>query len=153
VTHENISHPQKHNRNEYRTTLTSKYLLSKHIRAMHARSVGEPYQFSHCSYSTKQKGHFDNHKVSHRDKPFMCEDCGMSYTHQSSLTRHVKLNHRGKTFECKECEKKFKDKINLSTHIRESHNWQRPFKCRECNWGFDRRSDCKKHEINVHNSR
>ncbi|KAA0719588.1 hypothetical protein E1301_Tti021476 [Triplophysa tibetana] len=59
------------------------------------------------------------HLRSHTDeKPFMCVQCGHSFTKHSNLTRHAVVHSGKKPFQCLQCGKCFTRRCNLSSHHR-----------------------------------
>ena len=48
------------------------------------------------------------------EKPYMCDDCGKSFTHQGSLTEHQRMHSIVKPYVCKTCGKSFTLQGNLS---------------------------------------
>ena len=102
---------------------------------MDPSSSNEPTQFrcNICqqSFSTKwnHEAHLQSQKhlakvgsaVAERSSSFVCPECGLKYSRQSSLHRHTKGVHKqfmADFLECKHCPKSFSNQATLSRHMR-----------------------------------
>ena len=60
------------------------------------------------------------------DKPFLCADCGSSFSRASNLTVHRRVHHTfEKPFICPYCQHAFADSANLSKHKKNKHGKHR----------------------------
>ena len=79
-----------------------------------------------------------------RDKPFKCEHCTASFSHSSSLKRHLRSHSGDYPFNCKYCSEAFIDHFSLTLHLR-THTGERPFKCKFCSNAFIYKSTLTRH--------
>lgn len=64
---------------------------------------------------------YDKHMKTHKtNNPFKCGVCGISYIHQSTLSRHSKIH--GKLFDCTVCAMKFSYDSHLRRHLIQAHD-------------------------------
>ncbi|XP_074503205.1 uncharacterized protein LOC141774439 [Sebastes fasciatus] len=69
-----------------------------------------------------------------------CRFCGLNFTRDSHLIRHVDRNHKGhKAFKCLECNKEFEQRYQLVLHTR-VHTGEKPFRCDYCGKTFSQNS-------------
>lgn len=74
-----------------------------------------------CGREMSCKKLYDKHLKTHRTKnPFKCVVCGISYIHQSTLSRHSKIH--GKQFDCTVCTMKFPYDSHLRRHLLQAHD-------------------------------
>mmetsp|Transcript_10201 Transcript_10201/g.31174 ORF Transcript_10201/g.31174 Transcript_10201/m.31174 type:complete len:332 (+) Transcript_10201:117-1112(+) len=80
-----------------------------------------------------------------------CQFCHASFSHRSSLYRHVRTMHqKAYPFRCSICHSAFGEKSNLDKHVQIIHERKRPFVCEECNAAFQQRAHLDGHKKTVH---
>jgi len=86
------------------------------------------------------------HSSLEKDK-FYCEDCDISYSNKSNLTKHLSKTHKVGGFICEidNCGKKFVTSSLLNSH-KNSHN----IECTVCGAVFGKRSVLDKHIEQIH---
>ncbi|XP_075768503.1 uncharacterized protein LOC142818177 isoform X2 [Pelodiscus sinensis] len=84
------------------------------------------------------------HQRIHREKPFICSDCGKSFLWKSHLNQHGRIHTGEKPFSCSDCGKTFSRNSTLITH-KSVHTEEKPFYCSECGKSFSRRSNLSRH--------
>ena len=52
---------------------------------------------------------------------FFCKMCGMSFTQNGSLKKHIATIHEQKKYPCPECDRIFTQSSGLRKHIRRTH--------------------------------
>lgn len=84
------------------------------------------------------------------EKPFKCYKCGLHFTNNSGLKRHIKRIHEKIAFahECDICSKGFYEKFDLIRHVK-SHSAPRCNVCKKLLPGKDRKHICKPPENTV----
>ncbi|EHB00284.1 Zinc finger protein 408, partial [Heterocephalus glaber] len=83
-------------------------------------------------------------------KPFLCTECGKSYSSGESFKAHL-LGHRGvRPFPCPQCSKAYGTRRNPQEH-QMVHSGARPFVCDQCGKAFAHwpslRLHCKTHQV------
>ncbi|KAL8615248.1 hypothetical protein ACOMHN_050289 [Nucella lapillus] len=135
------------------------------------------YDCEACGYSSSQRSHLKQHKLSHSpdrlfpctqcqsafkhphylkrhmrihtgEKPYSCADCGAGFTHYYSWQIHAKTHTGEKPHLCMECGLAFSEPSNLQRH-RQTHSGERPFLCSQCGVAFTRAGNLKTH-MRVH---
>ena len=128
---------------------TNEEALKKHTKAKHPdRSVLKRYKCDICSYSSDQKGNFEQHKRVHlKERPFECLVCSKKFSTKSNLQRHNLIHTKERPYECNKCGKKFNDSSNLKTHKRTVHEGDKPFVCKVCGHTSGLLAHLKKHML------
>jgi len=65
------------------------------------------------------------------------------------LEKHNRSHSRARPYPCEHCPKRFKNAGALTAHVR-THTGERPYKCAYCDKSFSQRSNCWRHQINIH---
>ncbi|XP_055541999.1 zinc finger protein 883-like [Wyeomyia smithii] len=77
---------------------------------------------------------------------YMCKYCDVAFAMSNACYVHETQDHDLLApYACQFCEFKTINRSILITHIRDIHGIDRPYICIQCNKGFHRRSDLKKH--------
>nr|XP_060616031.1 zinc finger protein 420-like [Anolis sagrei ordinatus] len=105
----------------------------------------KPYVCLECGKSFSQKITLTFHRGSHTgEKPHKCPECGKTYSRKSYLTRHQRNHTRGKPYKCLKCGKCFSHSQNLHSHQR-IHQGEKPYKCLECGKSFNQKTNLTRH--------
>ncbi|XP_033629319.1 zinc finger protein 652-like [Asterias rubens] len=116
------------------------------------------------------------HKREHRERNFICEECGKGFTENQILQKHRKIHEMDRTgdrYKCEVCDKTYRFSQNLRSHMlyhggektficdhcgksfytnnrliihSAIHMKEKPYKCSECGRGFSQKSNMQKHE-------
>ncbi|XP_036130816.1 zinc finger and SCAN domain-containing protein 5B-like [Molossus molossus] len=79
------------------------------------------------------------------EKPYSCNFCKMTFTHESTLRGHQRVHTKERPYLCKVCHKSFSHKGNLNVHLR-IHSDMKPYLCHECNQAFRQLGTLKRHQ-------
>ncbi|XP_017035797.1 testis-specific zinc finger protein topi [Drosophila kikkawai] len=102
-----------------------------------AREVQPHNEEKHLSKKKREK-ETRGSTTSGRQRQYLCDICGKSYTQSSHLWQHLRFHQGVKPFVCPEdkCDRKFTIRPDLNDHIRKCHTGERPFHCQTCGKRF-----------------
>ncbi|XP_061926487.1 zinc finger protein Helios-like isoform X3 [Entelurus aequoreus] len=83
------------------------------------------------------------------DRPFQCNQCGVSFTQKGNLLRHIKLHTGEKPFKCPFCNYACRRRDALTGHLR-THAVGKPHKCNYCGRSYKQRSSLEEHKERCH---
>lgn len=126
-----------------------KKFFTKHTLGLHQKMHGgPPYPCKICNKLFSKRNVLKLHLRSHSgERPFLCNDCGASFSQRGHLNTHVKLKHSNeKPFCCNLCDKKFAIKSHLSAHLK-THSKEKSYLCTVCGKLFTQETACKAHML------
>ncbi|XP_017279303.1 zinc finger protein Helios isoform X3 [Kryptolebias marmoratus] len=83
------------------------------------------------------------------ERPFQCNQCGVSFTQKGNLLRHIKLHTGEKPFKCPFCSYACRRRDALTGHLR-THSVGKPYKCNYCGRSYKQRTSLEEHKERCH---
>ncbi|XP_076269199.1 histone H4 transcription factor-like [Rhynchophorus ferrugineus] len=117
--------------NQYKCTLCDMTspkpsMLAKHYRYKHMNV--RSYCCSFCDKTFVEKCNLNTHLLTHKEKPFKCDECDFGCKSKVGLTNH-KIKKHGKDsfqYECQACKLQFLRGSYLTKHLMTFHKFQWP---------------------------
>uniref|UniRef100_A0A3Q1IQT7 C2H2-type domain-containing protein n=1 Tax=Anabas testudineus TaxID=64144 RepID=A0A3Q1IQT7_ANATE len=111
--------------------------LRKTVSPLSDRSPGSPSSSSRsfvcnqCGRSYRHASSLLNHKNSHKTGTYFCNSCQKEFPNLMSLKNHRRIHTEPKRYQCPDCGKSFRVSTALVCH-RRIHTKEKPFSCQQC---------------------
>uniref|UniRef100_A0A3P9P9U0 C2H2-type domain-containing protein n=1 Tax=Poecilia reticulata TaxID=8081 RepID=A0A3P9P9U0_POERE len=110
--------------------------------------VAKPHICNQCGRSYRHASSLLNHKNSHKTGTFFCSSCQKEFPNLMSLKNHRRIHTEPKRYQCPDCGKSFRVSTQLICH-RRIHTKEKPFSCQQCDKRFSSKSNLR-HHMKVH---
>ncbi|KAE9540702.1 hypothetical protein AGLY_003947 [Aphis glycines] len=110
--------------------------LGRHI-ASHMDPI---HKCTHCDRVFNRKDTLNRHvRTVHEKIKHSCEICDAKFSTTRAKTRHINRIHSEEdtTVHCPKCPSTFSCQLDLKYHDNLKHTFTTPYKCKECNQGFE----------------
>ena len=123
-----------------------------HIRRVHNKKKKEWILCTICTkkLSTNVTLRIHINTVHEKLKPFKCHLCKKAFGYKSHLEDHTMQHNKTDASVCQYCRKRFSHQRSLTMHIKASHLKLDQYKCHICFKSFCTRVYARKHVISVH---
>lgn len=115
----------------------------------HSRDYG--YKCDWCPRSYPGKRTLKKHVMQQHtgEQSIICAQCGLQFTSQSGLNRHMPTHTKERKYLCDMCPKSYLRSDKLLAH-RRSHRNEFIYTCKWCDKGFPEKRSLKRHTISKH---
>ncbi|XP_056598066.1 zinc finger protein 646 isoform X1 [Triplophysa dalaica] len=98
-----------------------------------------------CGRSYRHASSLLNHKNSHKMGTYFCNSCQKEFSNLMALKNHRRIHTEPKRYQCPDCGKAFRVSTQLICH-RRIHTKEKPFSCQQCDKRFSSKSNLRHHQ-------
>ncbi|XP_040575922.1 uncharacterized protein [Lepeophtheirus salmonis] len=144
-----IEEVQAHNPKELRVCdICGKAVRNMSNHKENAHSDGTILKACHICGKLVKKISYRGHLVTHKQKSWLCSNCGQGFSHKTYLERHARIHDpEYKCLPCKFCNKLFGRMDSLNKHLKSAHLDQRDYICSTCGKAFVCKSKLNRHNV------
>ncbi|MFT7797685.1 zinc finger protein 62 homolog isoform X1 [Arapaima gigas] len=108
-------------------------------------AVQKMHVCEHCGRTYRHASSLLNHKNSHKMGSFVCSTCQKEFSNLMALKNHRRIHTEPKRYVCSDCGKAFRVSTQLICH-RRVHTKEKPFSCPYCAKTFSSKSNLRHHQ-------
>ncbi|XP_016103352.1 gastrula zinc finger protein XlCGF7.1-like [Sinocyclocheilus grahami] len=89
---------------------------------------------------------FSQKRTGAKKSPFICAQCGKSFTLKVNLNSHIRIHSGERNYSCLQCGSSFFKNADLKRHL-QTHSGEKPFSCSHCSKSFTRKESNIQHHL------
>ncbi|XP_048002519.1 zinc finger protein 624-like [Leguminivora glycinivorella] len=132
----------------------------------HLRKHNQPYTPDECDFASDdqsqdqamthtgekpKKSNLQSDKQNHNeDKPYECDQCSYSASHEKDLVIHMRKHTGERPFKCNQCDHATISQKYLQAHYKRHDSSAKPYKCDQCKNAYTSKRGLEDHKLMIH---